>query len=327
MTGRETTDAPGAVDGSLPSTTPWGVLLPESGRRSPAVCSSLSLLPSVNTAFTLIELLVVIAIIAILAALLLPALSSAKTKAQGIQCQTNLKQLTLAWRIYAEDNGDALPYCHNCGTHGGVNSPYVWVTGWLDITDPQKRDNWDIEQDVKKSPLWRSGANSPGVWRCPADRSTGVNAQGQSCPRVRSYSISPPVGGPSDRGCAGGPWLDFDNFRMFAKLGDMVAPGPSTTFVFLDERAETLSESVFYLSMQGYPGTSGSASYFDYPGSSHNRASPVSFADGHTAMQKWQDPRTSPSQVTPVGSGYGSETPSPNNRDLFWLQDHCTRRR
>src|SRR4051812_32372754 len=79
---------------------------------------------SVRHAFTLIELLVVIAIIAILAAMLLPALAKAKTKAQGIQCMSNLKQLQLVFLMYPDDNVDRL-------TSSGYKNP-VESTAWVD---------------------------------------------------------------------------------------------------------------------------------------------------------------------------------------------------
>jgi hypothetical protein len=103
-------------------------------------------------------------------------------------------------------------------------------------------------------------------------------------------------------------------------------PGPSQTFVFLDERVETLGESVFYLSMDGSPDKPGTAAFFDYPGCSHNGAGSFSFADDHAEIKKWLDPRTTPTKLTPSGSGYPPEVPSPNNPDLRWLQDRCTRR-
>ena len=96
--------------------------------------------------------------------------------------------------------------------------------------------------------------------------------------------------------------------------------------VFLDERPETLSESVFYLSMSGYPDQPNAMSFYDYPGQYHNGAGSLSFADGHTELRKWKDSRTTPPRLTPSGPGYPSPAASPNNPDLLWLQDRSTRR-
>src|SRR5689334_16211627 len=116
--------------------------------------------------FTLIELLVVIAIIAILAAMLLPALSRAKTKAQGTGCMNNTKQLMLAWRLYAEDNNDFIPFAYATV----ANPPRKpWVPsgpGFDRNTAPnQEKDpgNWNYDITIKASPIWQYCGNSVGI--------------------------------------------------------------------------------------------------------------------------------------------------------------------
>ncbi len=272
-----------------------------------------------NRGFTLIELLVVIAIIAILAALLLPSLAHAKTQAQGVGCMNNSKQLTLAWRLYTDDNRQILPF----GYSATAFPTEVWsgpsgapLDESENLTDT---GNWDPIDTIEKGCIWPYCAKSLGIWRCPADTSIGQNPQGQKVPRPRSYSMCNWVGGDGDSPSDGykNGWGAAVPFTVVRKMSDFITP--AQTFVLLDEQERSMNDGFFCVQITDWTDTPNSSEeIYDYPASRHNNACGFAFADGHSENHQWKESKilTPP---TPIAS-----QAVPNSKDFFWLQLHTT---
>ena len=242
-------------------------------------------------AFTLIELLVVIAVIGILAALLLPALSRAKSRAQTIACLNNLKRLELCLHLYGVDNNDFFVPNNSVAI---INAPSMNVKGlsWL----PDESAITELDPSNIVNGLLFPYNTSLGIYHCPADQSTLETPDGQPLPqpRWRSYNMSQSINGY--------PQGDPDYYQIipaWTKFTEVRHPAPSELFVLVDENSDTQEDAEFGNPPVGSP-------YFwpnvwwDMPSDRHNRGANLSFADGHVEHWKWQVPKTFYEWVQPV---------------------------
>lgn len=250
-------------------------------------------------AFTLVELLVVIAVIAILAALLLPVLGKSKLKAASLTCGNNLKQLGTAWHLYADDHNDVL--VNNHGVPETLARRQNWVNNVQDWEASDDNTNLALLTEAK---LGSYASRATRIYKCPSDVEPAPNG-----PHIRSMSMNAMVGNTGELTNQFNPtYLQFLKATSFNNTAGI--------FVFLDENADTLNDGFFVNRLD-------ENTWGNLPGSYHNGAVNLVFADGHLESHRWQVPST----IHAVQRARVASFPAAPTTDFEWLKSRTSVRR
>ena len=242
-------------------------------------------------AFTLLELLVVISIITLLVAILMPALSRAKAKAQEVACLNNLKQLQTCAKLYSLDHdGLLLPnrYAYNLYTKApslGFSNDLTWCPGLAPFDT--------TTENIKRGHLFPYN-KSIEIYRCPSDMSRVRTPKGKllNLRRTRSYNMSQSINGMPN---PGEPVI----LPSFAKESDIDNPPPSKLLFFVDVHEDSILDSHFGIPPRGSIYDEEPPRWWDLPANRHSQGGNFSFADGHVEHWRWVRPKffTEPGQL------------------------------